>query len=198
MCSQTSYLSPISPIIYVEKKFPCGEFSAFHVWRLQGNKKILYMWRNFRCLPMTDVEKSEILHIWHVCDVENVAIYAKFMLFSWKNQFCQNLRTLSRNPFCRNLRTFVWRKIYPKKFYVEKKWQIWGLVMCLCFWELCSKVCEASQSRAYTHKCFRKYFFRVLKNFFLIVFQNALCVCVFENLVPKCVKHHRVESDNQR
>ena len=45
-------------------------------------KKILYMWRNFRCLPMTDVEKSEILHIWHVCDVENVAIYAKFMLFS--------------------------------------------------------------------------------------------------------------------
>ena len=81
---QTSYLSPISHIIYVEKKFPCGEFSAFHVWRLQGNKKILYMWRNFRCLPMTDVEKSEILHIWHVCDVENVAIYAKFMLFSWK------------------------------------------------------------------------------------------------------------------
>ena len=28
---------------------------------------------------MTDVEKSEILHIWHVCDVENVAIYAKFI-----------------------------------------------------------------------------------------------------------------------
>ena len=25
---------------------------------------------------MTDVEKYEILHIWHVCDVENVAIYA--------------------------------------------------------------------------------------------------------------------------
>ena len=30
---------------------------------------------------MTDVEKSEILHTWHVCDVENVAIYAKFMHF---------------------------------------------------------------------------------------------------------------------
>ena len=28
---------------------------------------------------MTDVGKSEILHIWHVCDVENVAIYTKFM-----------------------------------------------------------------------------------------------------------------------
>ena len=27
------------------------------------------------------MEKSEILHIWHVCDVENVAIYAKFMQF---------------------------------------------------------------------------------------------------------------------
>ena len=26
---------------------------------------------------MTYVEKSEILHIWYVCDVENVAIYDK-------------------------------------------------------------------------------------------------------------------------
>ena len=88
--------------------------------------KFLHIWRNFRCLPMTYVEKSEILHIWHVFDVENVAIYAKFMLFSWKNQFCENLCTLSRNPFCCNLRTFVWRKIYPKIFFVEKKWQISG------------------------------------------------------------------------
>ena len=30
---------------------------------------------------MTDVERSEILHIWHVCDVENVAIYEKFVHF---------------------------------------------------------------------------------------------------------------------
>ena len=29
---------------------------------------------------MTDVEKSEILHIWHVFDEENVATYGKFML----------------------------------------------------------------------------------------------------------------------
>ena len=35
---------------------------------------------------MIDVEKSEILQIWHVCDVENVA----------------------------NLRAFMWRKIEPK------------------------------------------------------------------------------------
>ena len=48
---------------------------------------------------MTDVEKSEILNIWYVCDEENVAIHAKFMIFSCKNQFCQNLPTLSRNPF---------------------------------------------------------------------------------------------------
>ena len=54
----------------------------------------------------------------HICK-----IYAIFL----KNQFCQNLRTLSRNPFCCNLRTFVWRKIYPKILYVEKKWQISGL-----------------------------------------------------------------------
>ena len=65
-------------------------------------------------------KKYEILHIWHVFDVENVAIYAKFMPFSWKNQFCENLCTLSQNPFCCNLRTFVWRKIYTTNFFVEK------------------------------------------------------------------------------
>ena len=36
---------------------------------------------------MTDVEKSEILHIWHVFDEENVATYGKFMLFSCKMSF---------------------------------------------------------------------------------------------------------------
>ena len=50
--------------------------------RLPSSATLLHMWRNFRCLHMTDVEKSEILHIWHVCDVKNVAIYAKFMQFS--------------------------------------------------------------------------------------------------------------------
>ena len=59
---------------------------------------------HFRCLHMTDVEKSEILHKWHVCDVENVAIYAKFMQL-----------------FCQNLRAFMWRKIEPKSTFVEKK-----------------------------------------------------------------------------
>ena len=36
---------------------------------------------------MTDVEKSEILHIWHVCDVEIVVTYGKFMLFCCKISF---------------------------------------------------------------------------------------------------------------
>ena len=31
----------------------------------------------FHMSPKTYVEKSEILHIWHVFDVKNVAIYAK-------------------------------------------------------------------------------------------------------------------------
>ena len=71
----------ISWIIFVEKKLSYGEISAFHVWHLWGNWKFLHMWRNFRCLYMTDVEKSEILHLWHVCDVENVAISAKILYF---------------------------------------------------------------------------------------------------------------------
>ena len=48
---------------------------------------------------MTDVEKSKVLHIWHVCDVEIVAIYAQFL---------------------QNLRAFMWRKIEPKSTFVEK------------------------------------------------------------------------------
>ena len=60
----------------------CGKILAFHIWQLWGNWKFLHRWRNFRCLNMGDMEKSEILHIWHVCDVEDVAICAKFMRFS--------------------------------------------------------------------------------------------------------------------
>ena len=111
---QTSYLSQISQIIFVEKKLPCGEFSAFHVWRLQGNQKFLYMWRNFRCLPMTDVEKSEILHIWHVCDVENVAIYAKFMLFSWKISFVKIY------ALCREIRFVVIYALLCGEKFIQK------------------------------------------------------------------------------
>ena len=47
------FVTNITNIISGEK-LPCGEFSAFHVWH-----------KFFR---MTDVEKSEILHIWHVFD----------------------------------------------------------------------------------------------------------------------------------
>ena len=56
------------------------------------------MWRNFRCVHMTDVEKSEILHIWHVCDVENVAkcsisfaIYAVLLLNLLFILFCREI-----------------------------------------------------------------------------------------------------------
>ena len=44
-----------------------------------GNKLKISSYVEKLCPHMTDVEKSEILHIWHVCDVDNVAIYAKFM-----------------------------------------------------------------------------------------------------------------------
>ena len=40
------------------------------------------MCRDFRCAHKANVEKSEILHIWHVCDVDNVAIYATIYALS--------------------------------------------------------------------------------------------------------------------
>ena len=79
LSNQTWYSSLISLLSLVEKKLSCGEISAFHVWKLWGNWKFLHMRGKFRCPHMTDVEKSEILHMWHVCDLESVAIYAKFI-----------------------------------------------------------------------------------------------------------------------
>ena len=50
------------------EKLQCEEFSAFHVWQSWGNQKFLHNWEKFKFIHMTDVEKSEILHIWHVFD----------------------------------------------------------------------------------------------------------------------------------
>ena len=63
---------------------------------------------------MTDVEKSEILHIWHVCDVENVAIYAKFMLFSWKKI------SFVKNELCREIRFVVIYALLCGEKFVQK------------------------------------------------------------------------------
>ena len=63
---------------------------------------------------MTDVEKSEILHIWHVCDVENVAICAKFIAIH-----AVLLLNLLFTLFCREIscgenlspKVHLWRKM---------------------------------------------------------------------------------------
>ena len=83
------------------------KISDFYAWQ---------MWRNLK-----------FLHIWHVCDVENVSTCVQFMLFCYKIGFVAIYALLSRNLFCRDLRTFVWRKIEPKIASVDKKWQIWGM-----------------------------------------------------------------------
>ena len=46
---------------------------------------------------MSDVEKSEILHIWHVCDVEYVVIYAKIMKFSYGEKMSQKVHLWVKN-----------------------------------------------------------------------------------------------------
>ena len=38
--------------------------------------------------------------------------------------------------FCHNLCAFMWRKIEPKSTFVEKKWQIWGLLKVGLVWIL--------------------------------------------------------------
>ena len=111
---------------------PCWVISNFSTWQ---------MWRNLK-----------FLHIWHVYDVENVLTYVHVMLFCLKIVVIYTV--LSLNLFCRDLRIFVWRKIVPKIryvekkilcgeildlpkiVYVEKKWQISGMIysslICRC------------------------------------------------------------------
>ena len=77
----TNYISGEKIVVWRNFSFPCIT--------IVGKLRFLHMWINFRCLHMTDVEKSDILHIWHVCDVKNVAIYAKFMQFHVEKNLAQ-------------------------------------------------------------------------------------------------------------
>ena len=70
---------------------------------------------------MTDVEKSEILHIWHVCDVENIAIYAKIFAI-----YAILLLNLLFKLFCHEIS--CGEKLCPKVHLWRKndKYQVWS------------------------------------------------------------------------
>ena len=54
----------------------CGEISDFYTWQMWGNLKFLHMWRSFKFLYTTTVEKSEMSpHL--ACDVENWILKVK-------------------------------------------------------------------------------------------------------------------------
>ena len=80
---------------------------------------------------MTDVEKSEILHIWHVCDVENVAIYAKFIAI-----YAVLLLNLLFTLFCRKISfatiyaLLCGEKLSPKVHLWRKnvKYEVWYVI----------------------------------------------------------------------
>ena len=113
---------------FVENNLSCGEIWDLYAWEMWQNLKFLHMWSNFKFLHMTDVEKfevsSQLACVWCGECLKMCTRYA-VLLKIW---FCRDLRCLSRNLFWRDVRTFVWRKIKPKIAYVEKKWQIWGMV----------------------------------------------------------------------
>ena len=85
---------------------------------------------------MTDVEKSEILHIWHVCDVENVAIYAKFMQLI--AIYAILLLNLLFTLFCCEIFATIYalscgEKLSPKNTFVEEndKYEVSTTLTCL-------------------------------------------------------------------
>ena len=78
----------------------CGEIQIFSTYGVISDFSSWQMWRNLK-----------FLHIWLVCDVENV----KFKLFCCKIGIIAIYALLSRNLFGRDLRTFMWGKTEPKK-----------------------------------------------------------------------------------
>ena len=72
------------------------------------------MWNHFR-----------LFHIWHVCDVENITSYAKFMLLCYKigfvvSHFCRKICFIQKFPW--------WRK--------NDKYEVWVQPACVCLMRL--------------------------------------------------------------
>ena len=64
------------------------------------------------------VEKFQLSMYDNYGEIENLEKFGK----NW-----EILRNFGK--FCHNLRAFMWRKIEPKSTFLEKKCQIWGLVL---------------------------------------------------------------------
>ena len=125
------FVTNITNIISGEK-LPCGEFSAFHVWH-----------KFFR---MTDVEKSEILHIWHVFDEKMSPHMGNLCYFVVKSVLSKFTHFVAKSALSQFTHFYV-EKNWTKFFLCGKKWQIWGLsspeedpsdrvslqVQCLCY-----------------------------------------------------------------
>ena len=72
----TNTISGERIVLWRNFSFPC--MTIVGKLKISPHVEKFHMSPHDRC---ADVEKSKILHIWHVCDVENVAIYSKFMQF---------------------------------------------------------------------------------------------------------------------
>ena len=74
------------------------------------------MWRNFRFLNMTDVEKSEVSpHVEHFqmyphdrgVEISNLSTYVMCVMWRMSPHKCKIYSVLLYNRFCHNLRCFV-------------------------------------------------------------------------------------------
>ena len=134
------------------------------------------MWRNFRCLHMTDVEKSEILHIWHVCDVENVAIYAKFIAI-----YAVLLRNLLFTLFCREIS--CGEKLSPK-VHLWRKMTNMRCEPIMCF---CANIWPQKENRKLNQNSWN---FAIVHNFHFS--QSKFCISSALRLFTLRLMHHRL------
>ena len=73
-----------------------GNFS-FPCMTIVGKLKISPHMEKLQKSPHDSVEKSENLHIWHVCGVEYVVIYAKDMKFSCGEKMSEKVHLWGEN-----------------------------------------------------------------------------------------------------
>ena len=99
-----------------------------------------------------------------------------FPIFCCKISFVLIFPFLSQNLFWYDLLAFARRKIEPQIVPVEKKWQIWGMLIIIitCSWELCNH--QASLNLSQCGKCFLV----LAKHRFVSL---NFCICLFHTLV---------------
>ena len=148
-CHSSSTTSPTGSLSVFTIFHPQTDLIFLNITNIISEEKIV-MWRNFSFPCMTIVGKLKIsLHVekfqMSPHDRCGEIWNSSHMACVWCRRRCHICKIYA--IFCHNLRAFMWRKIEPKTTFVEKKWQIWDVILTslLCAYDTCD---ERKRSKA--------------------------------------------------